>query len=310
MLYKDIDQIVSTTHDTVNKLLNNYKNGDSALALYFRYIQQRKMQENNVTHSNDVFMQKAMWRWKDKFYSAKKILLENKIIENVPKKDDKGKIEWWYIKVNFVVTTSTLLETQSVDSPLGGEPATNTLVIKLNTLVEKENNIHDSSKKTNALPKGSYNASPSEKEKMFNEFRSNYPNKKWIARARVIRSKITDTPYESIIYACKVFAQECKGKDQQYIKQWDTWLSQQCREDYPTMTRDELRQDMFNTRHRDVENRKDTAYGQWYKSKYEAILWKDWYDSWMEDKTEIKTYYDKLRKEHRLFNNGQDLPCP
>ena len=85
MQYHDIDKIVSTTHDTVNALLE-YKNWPDALALYFRYIQQRKMQGNNQTLSSSRFMMKAMWWGKDRFQKAKNILKEKKLVEDIVKK--------------------------------------------------------------------------------------------------------------------------------------------------------------------------------------------------------------------------------
>ena len=133
MIYENIDQIVSTTHHTVNKLLL-YKNWPNALALYFRYIQQRKMQENNQTLSVDSFMIQAMWWSKDKFYKAKKILCDNWLIEVIKKNDKYGKITWWYIKVNFVIQSPTIQETQSLEKPESGKTETNTLVENINTL--------------------------------------------------------------------------------------------------------------------------------------------------------------------------------
>ena len=102
-LYKDIDKLVSTTHDTVNKLLE-FKNWPDSLALYFRYIQQRKMQENHDTFSCGEFMQKAMWRWKQRFSKAKKVLIETWLVENIQKRGDDW--EFWnsYIRVNFVIS--------------------------------------------------------------------------------------------------------------------------------------------------------------------------------------------------------------
>ncbi len=137
MLYNEIDQIVSTTHDTVNKLLQ-YKNWPDALALYFRYIQQRKMQDNTTTFSSDDFMIKAMKWWKERFYKTKKILVETRLIEVIKRKDELWKIVWWYIKVNFIIQNTTLLENQSLENPESDKQGTNTLVENINTLVEKE----------------------------------------------------------------------------------------------------------------------------------------------------------------------------
>lgn len=134
MQYEDINQIVSTTHHTVNKLLQ-YQNWPNALALYFRYIQQRKMQENSTTYSTDKFMMKAMWWGKERFTSAKKVLIKENLIEAVKRRDKQGKIISHYVKVNFI--TSITPETQTVGDPDGGKQETNTLVVKPNTLPVK-----------------------------------------------------------------------------------------------------------------------------------------------------------------------------
>lgn len=142
--YIDIDGLVSTTHNTVNKLFA-YKNGGDALMLYFRYIQQRKQQQNNQTYSTDDFMMKATGWSKDKFYKVKKILLDLKFIEMIQKFDKNWKFEKSYVKVNFIIETNPSIEvdgvlnwrTPSVTDSVKSE--TNTLVSKENTLVEKRN---------------------------------------------------------------------------------------------------------------------------------------------------------------------------
>lgn len=144
MIYADIDQLVTTTHDTVNKLMW-YKNWWDALILYFRYIQQRKQQQNNQTQSSTRFMREATGWWQDRFTAAKKILLQNWFIEDIVKKDESWKIIWRYVKVNFVISVSEsgtcVPENHTVESPVSGEQVQNTLVTKLNTLVTKENNV-------------------------------------------------------------------------------------------------------------------------------------------------------------------------
>jgi len=143
MLYNEIDQIVATTHDTVNKLLS-YKNWPDALALYFRYIQQRKMQENSTTFSSTRFMKKATWRWQDRFLKAKKILLECKMIEEITKKNEDWVIEWRYIKVNFIIHSVPETGTGGVpETPLVGKQVQNTLVENKNTLVENKKEWFD-----------------------------------------------------------------------------------------------------------------------------------------------------------------------
>lgn len=140
--YCDIDQIVSTTHATMHELMK-YKNWGDCIALYFRYIEQRKIQENSQTLSKDSFMQKAMGRGEVRLRNAKKILFDLGLVEKITKRWSDGKILGHYIKVNFIVSKSigegpeltTTLPDHAVATPLRGGPRTNTLIVKKNTLV-------------------------------------------------------------------------------------------------------------------------------------------------------------------------------
>jgi hypothetical protein len=125
MIYNDIEQIVSTTHDTVNKLLE-YKNWPDALALYFCYIRQNKTKNKNQTLPLWMFMKKITWRWQERFNKAKKILVDNWFIENFKVKNSQWKITWWYVKVNFVITINK-----------DGVPEMGTIVPEIGTGVSK-----------------------------------------------------------------------------------------------------------------------------------------------------------------------------
>jgi len=142
--YNDIDKIVSTTHDTVNKLLT-YRNWPDALALYFRYIQQRKMQWNSTTLSSTRFMRKATWRGQDRLMNAKKVLIDAWMIEEVKRRNEDWELKWRYIKVNFIITSvpesDTVVVADSISSvletPTTGKQVQNTLVENnINTLEE------------------------------------------------------------------------------------------------------------------------------------------------------------------------------
>lgn len=152
VVFDDIDQIVSTTHNTVNRLLKE-KNWPDALALYFRYIQQRKQQTNSQTFSTDTFMRKATWRGSQRFWKAKKILIDWWFIEKITVRDESWKIKWHYVKVNFVIETSPdhhNTETHSMGKPDDGKAThwetsnkylskkQNTSINKQNTSIEKE----------------------------------------------------------------------------------------------------------------------------------------------------------------------------
>ncbi len=147
-MYSDICQIVSTTHNTVNELLK-YKNWPDALALYFRYIQQTKMQMTNTTLSHDSFLMQWLWWAKSRFYSAKKILQDKWFIEQVVRKNKEWKVDWWYVKVNFIMNIN---HSPNIDivawekdknhnpkNPDSGKTETNALYNKYKSFNNKEN---------------------------------------------------------------------------------------------------------------------------------------------------------------------------
>jgi len=238
MNYTDIDKFVCTTLDTLNALLE-YKNWSDALALYFRYIQQQKMQENVVTKSNDVFMIQAMKTWsKERFYIAKKILVERWMIEIVKK-------ECRYVKVNYI-TNQQSGNTDCLDNGLDKEesgnsesgnsesenPATNTLVEKENTLVEKENT--------------------------FEHFWEVYPNKKSKDKAKELFDKKIKSWVDAqlIVAWARKYKFATMWKDKTYIKHPTTRLNQWCREDEQTFDIQQIKITYQQEVARDKENKK------------------------------------------------------
>lgn len=301
ILYTNIDKIVSTTHDTVNKLLE-YKNWPDALALYFRYIQQSKMQENNTTYSNDSFMIKATWRGTDRFRNAKNILKEVGLIELILIRWDNGQMQGKYIKVNFIISTIGG-DNHPLEIPSDGETATNTLVVNKNTLVVNKNTLESGNCSINNIWGVAVN-SPAVAEK-FEEFRKIYPNKQGKAKARIYWSKIDPILYDRIIYAVRMYKSE--KREIKYYKHADARLFQQSWEDYTEVTRADLKAEMDAT-----WTRAERPWKYWLnlKPKYEAMYGDDWYDIRLEDKWEIKRKREALRREHRLSHNGVDLQCP
>lgn len=249
--YTNIDKFIYTTHDTLNALLE-YKNWADALALYFRYIQQQKMQDNVVTKSNDVFMVQAMKTWtKERFYIAKKILVDRWMIEVVKK-------ECRYVKVNYIINQESgntdywdngLNKEESGNQESGnqesGNPATNTLVEKENTLVEKINT--------------------------FDIFWEVYPNKKSKDKAKeIFDKKIKSWIDPSILIAwAKKYKTATIWKDKLYIKHPTTRLNQWCREDEQTIDIEVLKK-LYQ---QEVAKDKDNKKAIW--DKYISEYWSD-----------------------------------
>lgn len=255
--YTNIDKFIYTTHDTLNALLE-YKNWADALALYFRYIQQQKMQDNVVTKSNDVFMIQAMKTWtKERFYIAKKILVDRWMIEVVKK-------ECRYVKVNYIINQDSgntdcwdngLNKEESGNQESGnqesGNPATNTLVEKENTLVEKINT--------------------------FDIFWEVYPNKK----SKDIAKKLFDKRIKSwidpniIIAWAKRYKLETLWKDKHYIKHPTTRLNAWAREDEQTIDIEVLKKLYQQEVAKDKENKKaiwDKFISEYWSDTMQQVL--------------------------------------
>lgn len=256
--YWGIDQIVSTTHDTVNLLAKN-KAGWDALLLYFRYIQQKKMQENVNTFSTDKFMKKAMWFWDHRFKKAKRLLKDLWLIEIISSKDEDWKFDKRYIKINFVISSSSK-KNHSVENPPSGKSETNTLVTKENTLVTKENTV--SSKKEE-----------DDLEYLFEKFWSRYPIKKWKAKAKqhfLVATK--KNSYDNIMQWLVNYIQdtETKRKQKVFVPEYahaSTRINQERRNDeYETKTKsdDELVKEMDDLKNSDLAKKAT----QIFKEKY------------------------------------------
>lgn len=150
MHVSDINDIFSMTFYTYDKIREvGWKNWDSAVSLYIRYIEQARLQWTDSTYSTDKFMMKAMWRSKDKFYVVKPILQNLWLIEPKEKRDENWKIISHYIQVNFIikVETTTVLENQSLAEPESGKSDTNTICTKYKCLYTKNKCLWENWKK-------------------------------------------------------------------------------------------------------------------------------------------------------------------
>ena len=141
MLEKDI--ILISNQTIVN--LFNYENWSDVVALYMFYHKQCKLQWTNQSFTVWDFVMKWLRWWDKRFGDAKKVLKELNLIEDISQRDDKGKVVWWFIKLNYLqsfnkANLSTTSETHTLAVSTGGWQGTNALSKKLEMLkVEKEN---------------------------------------------------------------------------------------------------------------------------------------------------------------------------
>ena len=130
-------KIIILTTKTVEYLLS--KNPDS-LSLYMFYIKNAKIQKTNSIFNVESFGMKGMGWGRDRYRSAKKILTEEKFIEDVVRRNEKGVILGHYLQINYIFTENKTDETldkivHRVETSTGGEEETNALSNKtLNAL--------------------------------------------------------------------------------------------------------------------------------------------------------------------------------
>ena len=181
------DFIILTTTATLHNLFS-YEKGSDAVALYLFYYYTAKWQKTNQVKATSDYTMKGL-RWgRDKFSQAKRILLESKLVEDITNKDKAGKVNGWYIKINFIWTTEK------------GDQVVNSLLDKKTTLLKS----HRVDKpQTNALSKNKINASSKDIISIFE-----YWNKQKI----IVHSKLTETIKLKIKRALKEY-----NKDQIFL---------------------------------------------------------------------------------------------
>ena len=143
----DTNDILATTTNTIYRFMEQ-KNWGDILILYMRYMIQSRLQNTSNTYSNDVFMIKAMWWWKERFAKAKTYLVDTKTIEPIARRDEAGRIVWHFVRVKYDIGLTEPSSPQPSfathwEKPPSGKQETNTIVENINTIVEKENTIEE-----------------------------------------------------------------------------------------------------------------------------------------------------------------------
>jgi hypothetical protein len=109
-------QAVVVTAETL-QILSKQNKYPELLALYMAYVEITTWQANNSVKATTDFMSKRL-KWSDKkIQSLKKTLINLTLIEDVVRKDDKGKITGYYILVKHVTNPPS-----GFDHPLDSSP--------------------------------------------------------------------------------------------------------------------------------------------------------------------------------------------
>lgn len=148
----DIDEYVWITFYTIDRIKAEWwKSASDALMLYFEYTRKVRIDRTNQPRATNEYMmdEKCLWRWKERFLKAKRVLQWLWLIEQIADRDEKWKVKKWYIKVNYIIPENKVKassnlqrsENQTVANPEGGKQTTNALSTKTNALSTKLNDI-------------------------------------------------------------------------------------------------------------------------------------------------------------------------
>lgn len=134
------------------------------IALYTFYYYTAKWQKTNQAYCTDGYTQKGLKWGYDKFLKAKKKLLDFGLIEQIVNRKDNGKIEGFYIKLNYIFKKDTLNENLSTQKqvpcfPSNSKQSTNALSINNINALSDNNISKDIYNKKNLVKKLSLNES-------------------------------------------------------------------------------------------------------------------------------------------------------
>lgn len=107
------DEIVLLTTRTLHDLFRFKKNGADAVSLYCFYYYTAKWQKTNQIKATDQFCINGLGWGRDKLIRAKKILEHTNLVQKIMKREN-GKINGWYIKLNYIWTTKKAEEVESI----------------------------------------------------------------------------------------------------------------------------------------------------------------------------------------------------
>jgi hypothetical protein len=99
--YDRLDEPIVLSKALLDTFLEHPK-GSDLLALYTFYYYTAKWQKTNQVRATTAYTIKALNWSEDRVRRAKKILIEKELIKDIRKIDEKGRVEGYFIKVNFV----------------------------------------------------------------------------------------------------------------------------------------------------------------------------------------------------------------
>ncbi len=131
------DNLLVINKSTIERLFQ--EKDMNPLVLYLFYYKTAKWQKNNPIKASDDYCKRCLHWGIDKLQNTKKRLKEMALIETIKRTNDKGIIEGWYVKVNYLVDESRIPETTIPVRPQLVPQETNTIN---NNILNTNNNIN------------------------------------------------------------------------------------------------------------------------------------------------------------------------
>lgn len=139
----DVNDIFSTTFYTFDRIIEIWgKNWPDAYALYTKLVKQCRIQQTNQPLSLNIFLREWLGWWDERLKKARKILKTLWLIDDIVTRDESGKINWHFVRVNYLINEdkvrnacmtcdlSTEALNQGLDYSTSGETDTNALSTK------------------------------------------------------------------------------------------------------------------------------------------------------------------------------------
>lgn len=139
----DVNDIFSTTFYTFDRIIEIWgKNWPDAYALYTKLVKQCRIQQTNQPLSLNIFLREWFGWWDERLKKARKVLKTLWLIDDIVTRDESGKINWHFVRVNYLINEdkvrnacmtcdlSTEALNQGLDYSTSGETDTNALSTK------------------------------------------------------------------------------------------------------------------------------------------------------------------------------------
>lgn len=118
------DDLLIINKTTIDRLFLEEK--QHALILYLFYYKTAKWQKHNPIKANDDYCKRCLHWGTDKLKETKQRLKEMELIAIEKRFDEKHKLEGWYVRINYLISDSTIPKTTIPIKPLMDSQETNT----------------------------------------------------------------------------------------------------------------------------------------------------------------------------------------